>query len=152
MSDGPDAATGSHADERSPTLSSPSSSRRFGDWALGLWWGAMFLGTHIPLPNTPGESPIPDKLIHFVMYFGLGWLLPAAGANRERPTWRQIAACFAGIAAYAVLDELLQIPVGRTAEWWDGVADLAGAACGLLLARWRPLRGKSSQFAAMPVK
>jgi VanZ family protein len=43
-------------------------------------------------------------------------------------------------AAYGVLDELLQIPVGRTCDVRDWMFDIAGAATGLALFRFlRPL-------------
>jgi VanZ family protein len=38
---------------------------------------------------------------------------------------------FVLILTYATLDELLQIPVGRSAEWGDWLADGVGAALGI---------------------
>ncbi len=35
------------------------------------------------------------------------------------------------VALFACLDELLQIPVGRSAEWLDWVADVTRAAVGI---------------------
>jgi VanZ family protein len=93
----------------------------------------MFTATHIPMPPQPGESPVPDKLIHYLMYLVLGLLLPLWRG------WTAPVSVAGGLKSlvllglYGGLDELLQIPVGRSAEWFDWLADLGGAATGLAL-------------------
>lgn len=114
----------------------PESAPRRRPWSRILlfgWWGLMFTGTHIPLPPGPGEPVIPDKLIHYLMFAVLGVLLPCAFYNRDATGWRQYARLFCVMVLYSALDELLQIPVGRTAEWRDWWCDLAGGATGLAL-------------------
>ncbi|MEZ6064706.1 MAG: VanZ family protein [Planctomycetaceae bacterium] len=126
-----------------PAIDDPAGqapSTRWPAWSapatLAAWWGLIFLLTHIPIPSTGGPSPVPDKLIHFIMYGGLGVLLPA-WKGWDRPIhWREVGGLLLVIIVYAVVDELLQIPVGRTAEWLDGVADLLGGATGLAVAVW----------------
>lgn len=115
--------------------------RRIGGWPrwwgqllLGTWWLAMFIATHIPMPTKVGDSPVPDKLIHFVMFAVLGMLLQLWRGWSVPLSPRRAMQLFGLLVVYAVADELLQIPVGRSAEWLDGAADLAGGACGLLLA------------------
>lgn len=103
----------------------------------------MFVGTHIPMASTPDEPPVPDKLIHFVMYAVLGLLLPLWSGWDVPLTFRRVLTLLGGLTGYAAVDEWLQIPVGRTAEWWDWVADAGGAASGLALAslvQWVSLR------------
>ena len=81
-----------------------------------------------------------DKVLHFLAYGGLALLL---GIWRGPERWMS---SFAIIAVYAVVDELLQIPVGRSCEVADGVADWLGATAGGLLA-WavsRRFAGKAS--------
>ena len=98
-------------------------------WLLALYWIALFMGTHSPVP--PSEVALPegsDKLIHFVAYFGLACLL---GLFRGTQKW---ASSFAIIAVFAMIDELLQIPVGRSCDVADGLADWLGAAIGIVLA------------------
>ncbi len=115
------------------------------DWTgralLGCWWGLIFLATHVPMPVSEGPSPLPDKLIHYVMYFGLGLLLPLWRGWGQRMTMRTLATDLAILAGYAAVDELLQIPIpGRSAEWLDVVADVAGGLTGLVVfavTRWR---------------
>jgi VanZ family protein len=94
----------------------------------------MFIATHLPIQETLGEPPVPDKLAHFVIYGGLGFLLPMWTGWRSRLTWRRSSLCLAAIVVYAVIDEVTQIPVGRSAEWLDGLADLCGAALGIAAA------------------
>ena len=75
----------------------------------------------VPARALPGGS---DKLIHFVAYLGLACLL---GLLRGPQKW---LSSFAVLAVCAVIDELLQIPVGRSCDVADGLADWLGAAAG----------------------
>lgn len=106
-----------------------------------IWFGLATL-THIPVPQTaPGITGI-DKVIHWIAYFPLGLLLPTS----RIPGLRRGILCFGGIAAYGVLDELLQIPVGRTASVGDWLADVAGAGAGWWCNRClHPETGKSAK-------
>lgn len=94
------------------------------------WWAVMFAGTHMPLQPSLQAAPVNDKLIHFAMYAVLGMLLPLWDGWQRLPLRRNLE-LFGLIALYAAADELLQIPVGRSAEWLDGLADLAGGLTGL---------------------
>lgn len=98
---------------------------------LVIYWGAMFIGTHLPQGVGPGGS-VNDKLLHFTAYAGLGFLLAAAISSLRVRLGPLLAAV--GIAAvYGAFDELTQVPVpGRQAEWADWTADLLGAAAGVL--------------------
>ena len=99
---------------------------------------AILLLTHWPqVPEiATGGSLLPlDKIIHWVLYAGLGFLLSFAnrvGTSRPRPPW---LALLAATAVFAAADELTQTLTGRSPEILDWVADLAGAAAGLGLGR-----------------
>ena len=93
--------------------------------------------THIPVPQTAPEIRNLDKLIHLIAYFPLGLLLPTCRVPGCESKW----VCLLVIALYGGLDELLQIPVGRTASVFDWVADVGGAALGLLTVRLLAQRG-----------
>ncbi len=98
---------------------------------LGGYWLVIFAATHVPLP--PRELPATqlDKLVHAVMYAGFAFLIAWNGSARG---WRRgptALVVLAGTALYGVLDELSQIPVGRSAELADWLADLAGGVLGL---------------------
>ena len=101
---------------------------------------ALFVGTHIPqVPQglTPGLS---DKPLHFLAYGGLAFLIAARWSCSRRMTGRHHVLLWLIIAGYGALDELLQIPVGRNAEFADWVMDISGATTGLLasaiVVRW----------------
>ncbi len=115
------------------------------------WWGLIFTITHIPIPPVVGETAVPDKTIHFVMYAVLGALLALWEGWGVRVSWRRCRASLGIVAAYAVVDELLQIPVGRSAEWLDGAADLLGGAAGIsaaAVAQWLWRGAKRSWLAS----
>ena len=95
-----------------------------------------------PLPQMPGGIEIPDKAEHFGAYAVLGaltwWAAAPLGAGRAAV----IGILIAGF--YGASDELHQwfVP-GRTADFQDWGADIAGAATALIviaLVRWARAR------------
>lgn len=99
-------------------------------WILAVYVALMFVATHMPAAHIPKSLPGSDKHWHFLAYFGLGAILSVWG--RSRPSnWPWIALAIA--AVYGIVDELLQIPVGRTADIEDWIADIAGAGSGVAL-------------------
>jgi VanZ family protein len=101
-------------------------SRRRGLTAI---WIVLAIITHIPIPQSAPDVRNIDKVIHLIAYFPLGLLLPTCqvrGCQRG-------AICLLIIALYGICDELLQIPVGRTASVFDWLADVAGASLGLAM-------------------
>lgn len=100
--------------------------------ALGCYWVSMFISTHVPANQLPSVH-VNDKLVHVVAFAGLAFLLAwAIPTNPGRPLRNVFFAGLIG-TVYASLDELLQIPVGRTADWQDLGADCVGILLGLLL-------------------
>ncbi len=95
---------------------------------LGAIWVVLATLTHIPVPQAVQSIGRFDKVAHLVMYFPLGLLLPVCQIRGCQKWW----VCLLVIAGYGVLDELLQIPVGRTASVFDWLADVAGACAGLV--------------------
>ena len=106
-------------------------------WGLTIllltYWLAMFVGTHVP--RVPQELSLPggDKGQHLVAYAGLAFLIAFRQSLGNVLGWKRIAAIFGVVALYGVVDELTQIPVGRTADLYDWFADVSGAVGGLLL-------------------
>ncbi len=102
---------------------------------LVSYWLAIFVMTHLPGPVLPDGPVGADKLVHAGAYWLLAVLMAArrwvAGSYRGRD-WITLMAV---IVVYAAFDELTQmIPViHRHADWWDGVADVAGAMTGLAM-------------------
>ena len=81
-------------------------------------WPAEFL------PQVPGS----DKTHHFISYGAL--MFPVA--LRKPKYWLWITLGFAGFSGAI---ELIQPYVNRYAEWLDMAANVAGLACGIILAK-----------------
>lgn len=74
-----------------------------------------------------------DKFLHVGAFGGLAFLLAwAVPTNPRRKSLNVVLAAGIGVA-YAAIDELTQIPVGRTADWADFSADLFGILTGLVV-------------------
>ncbi len=98
---------------------------------LFAYWLAIFTATHLPSGSLPKLS-WSDKAYHAIAFAGLSFLL--AWAIPRRTYWASHLTLAMAIAVvYGALDELTQafIP-GRHCDWWDFVADAAGAAIGLV--------------------
>ncbi len=103
---------------------------------LAGYWSALFYLTHTPpskLPRLPRIRMI-DKWAHFLAYSGLAFLFLCSLKYRQKESLGSLKLTFGFLAIYGALDELLQIPVGRTASLYDFAADLAGIVFGCLLA------------------
>ncbi len=103
------------------------------------YWCLLFIATHIPIGPTL-HTHHADKVLHFTAYAGLAFLL--AWALPTVPRHRMINVLLAAFLAmaYGIADECLQIPVGRTADFYDWLADSFGAIFGLInyiLLRWQ---------------
>ncbi|MEX0704492.1 MAG: VanZ family protein [Planctomycetales bacterium] len=105
-------------------------SRTWLGWALAVYWIALVVGTHIPLQRVPAPGGQWDKLQHFLAYAGLATLLAAWLALYRGGTRRTFLWAFAIVAGFGLLDELTQIPFGRSCEFLDMLADWIGAAVG----------------------
>ena len=89
--------------------------------------------TSVPGSDLPDISPFPeaDKVVHFGLYVVLGLLSVRAAWTRSASVLVRIL--FA-IGLFAALDEIHQhfIP-GRSMDGRDWMADIAGAAVGILV-------------------
>ena len=97
------------------------------------YWLVLFTGTHLPrisLPNVPGASN--DKILHVVAFAGLSFLLCWAIPTKLNDRFRNVRLAALAAVFYGAFDELTQIPVGRTADWKDLIADVIGAGVGII--------------------
>lgn len=115
--------------------------------ATAILWIAMFILTHTPVA-LPVRVVTNDKTAHFLGYLALGSALFASlrlGGRRD-PT---LAVLAVGLI-YGGIDELLQIPVGRSSDWNDWFADAAGVAVavtiGGCITRWIDRRAERSSW------
>ncbi|MCE9546684.1 MAG: VanZ family protein [Planctomycetia bacterium] len=97
---------------------------------LFVYWCAMATGTHVPVPPKVTEG-FWDKGLHGSAYAGLMFLAAVCWSMYRRPTWRALLAIAAACSCYGIVDELLQIPVGRDCDFFDWVADSIGVTGGL---------------------
>ena len=100
--------------------------------ALCVYWGALFYGTHTKLPPgfLPGHS---DKIVHFASYAGLAALLISLRATRGTFPWFSVIGRWMVLALYGAFDELTQLLVNRSADFYDWCADVVGSAVGLAI-------------------
>lgn len=95
-------------------------------WALGIF--VLSAMSHPPAPGP--EFRMKDKLGHWVLYCGLGWLVARAlhrGHNRSLPQTFWLAILLA--SAYGVTDEWHQYFVPhRRCDWADWATDTLGAS------------------------
>lgn len=98
---------------------------------MALIWAVSSIAISVPLPQS---VPLRDKVVHFVEYAMLGFLV-AFAVRRTWPKERILrTALFSVWVAFAwgVLDELHQAFVpGRSGDALDLIADFAGAVAGV---------------------
>jgi VanZ family protein len=101
------------------------------DWAaawarrLAFWvfWPVLALVVWGELTPHPPHVPGPDKLQHFLAYFGLSGIATTALS-------RHVVAIVVGLIALGGALEVLQMFTGRDAEWLDEAANAVGAVLG----------------------
>jgi VanZ family protein len=88
-----------------------------------------FYALFSPASGVPFLPPGVDKIGHFALFAALA-LTGSWGRLAQRPL-------AIGLVGYAVLSEILQgvLPINRDPSPWDALADFAGIAIGLWLAR-----------------
>jgi len=99
--------------------------------ALCFYWLLLFIGTHIPPNKLLAQVHESDKLIHCLAFTGLAFLMCWAVPTIQTQLYRNTLTGGAICIIYAAIDELLQIPVGRTADWMDFFADCVGIGIGM---------------------
>lgn len=104
-------------------------------FSLFLYWPALFVLAHIPIPRMVRTADVSDKSLHFLAYLILAFFLWFAINNDKKVNWRRAGAwiilCL--IVAYSLVDEISQPYVGRTCDAMDLTANLAGSLTGLIL-------------------
>ena len=97
-----------------------------------LWAALIVVLTSIPSPpDAPGGIPHLDKVVHLVLYAGLGWLAARAVGTRNP---RALALVVLAIAVFAGVDEWHQQFLVRDADLIDWIADTVGASFGIAAA------------------
>ena len=100
---------------------------------LVIYWLGLIWGTHVP--DVPMPAPhYNDKLLHFLAYAGLAFLLYWTWVTRRGLSLIGAAVSLLIAIGYGVIDEITQgwVPQ-RVADPKDWAADLLGATSGVLL-------------------
>jgi VanZ family protein len=102
---------------------------------LVLYWIALVIVSHIPIPQIVYRAQVSDKWLHFLAYLNLVFLLWFSVRPDRRVSWRSGIAwlLLVAAAAYGGIDELLQPFVGRTCDFWDFMANAEGILAGLVV-------------------
>lgn len=103
--------------------------------SLAIYWPTLFIFAHIPIPEKIQEADVSDKALHFLAYATIVFLLWIALNPERKVCWRKATVWWVllTVAAYGIIDELLQSYVGRSCEMADWVADLAGGLTGCVI-------------------
>lgn len=99
-----------------------------------LYWGALFVGTHLPGDDRidPQHFPQLDKVIHAAAFAGLALLVCTGAAGWWRPGLQFYLVVICSLALYAGIDELTQgfVPY-RQSDPRDWLADMLGTLAGV---------------------
>jgi len=104
-------------------------------WSLGIYWPALFLLTHIPVPKIAGQSGMTDDMMHMMAYLILVFFVWMAISPYDKVRWNRVKVwiILAVIIGYGVMDEWIQGRVGRQPELSDVISDSIGAVTGLAI-------------------
>lgn len=110
-----------------------------------LWTAAILAACSIPGPELQ-ETNLPlshDKWAHAALFFGFGWLWLRAFPDR-------LGAVAAAGAAFAAFTEVWQsaLPIGRSGDVYDVLADVAGLA--LAVGAWHVWRRRTGTTVDAP--
>jgi VanZ family protein len=102
---------------------------------LAIYWPALFISSHIPIPLKVREAGVSDKVLHLLAYLVLVFLFWIVMNPGRKVSWRRISvwAMLLIMLAYGIIDEVLQGFVGRSCDARDLAADMLGVLTGLIL-------------------
>jgi VanZ family protein len=102
---------------------------------LVLYWIALVVLTHIPIPKLVYQAEVSDKWLHFLAYINLVFLLWFTIYPDSRVNWLRCGAWLVLLAAvtYGGLDELSQPYFERSCDIEDFTANTAGIMAGLVI-------------------
>jgi VanZ family protein len=102
---------------------------------LAIYWPALFVATHIPVPQFVGKVGMSDKTLHIIAYLILIFLWWTTISPHEKVNWKKakVWITLVLIVWYGAMDEWLQHYVGRGPSVYDFYADLVGTLIGLAI-------------------
>ena len=102
---------------------------------LAIYWPALFVITHIPVPEFVVRAGMSDKTLHTIAYLVLIFLWWTTISPGKKVNWKKakVWATLALMVWYGAMDEWLQHFVDRGPSVYDFYADLAGTLAGLAI-------------------
>ena len=96
--------------------------------ALLLYWPALLIFAHVPVPESVRSAQVSDKALHFLAYLVLTFLLWFSIRPNVKVSWRKATVWLLlfFITGYGAADEVIQSFVGRSCDAMDVVANLSG--------------------------
>ncbi|MCZ7601424.1 MAG: VanZ family protein [Melioribacteraceae bacterium] len=116
---------------------------------LTVHWISIFILTSLPDKDLPSVN-FDDKIKHFIAYFVLSFFLSLAlnvqnKFKRMKESYIKFALLITLI--YSTFDEIHQVFIpGRSAEFWDWLANMFGILLGVFLVKSLVERDKSKQL------
>jgi VanZ family protein len=103
--------------------------------SLVLYWPALFVLSHIPIPQLVREAGVSDKSLHFLAYLILVFFIWFAISPDKKVNWRKAVPWWIllVVVLYGIIDEISQSYVGRSCDILDFFTNLVGALTGLVL-------------------
>jgi VanZ family protein len=104
-------------------------------FTLLVYWPALFVLTHIPIPDLARQSGMSDKTMHVLAYLALVFVWWFSISPYMKVNWQKakVWATLGVMVWYSAFDEWLQGRIGRSADVADFFADLGGVLIGLVI-------------------
>jgi len=100
-----------------------------------VYWPAIFITTHLPVPQWVYEAQVSDKTAHFIAYLALAFMWWVTVSPFEKVDFRRPLVWWTLLVMvwYGAFDEWLQSYVGRNANVSDFLANLGGTVTSLIV-------------------
>ncbi|MBN2588955.1 MAG: VanZ family protein [Sedimentisphaerales bacterium] len=102
---------------------------------LALYWPALIVFAHIPVPASVRGANVSDKSLHFQAYLVLAFLVWFSIKPQEKVNWRKLPVwlIFFCLTAYGAIDEVIQGQIGRSCDAMDLATNFVSILFSLLL-------------------
>lgn len=102
---------------------------------LVIYWPALFILTHIPIPDMVRQAGVSDKFLHFIAYMIFTFVVWSTLSPFEKINWKKWQVWVTAVISliYGAADEISQQYFDRGTDITDFYADLAGITTVLII-------------------